>query len=73
MFIFFRNMFMFLKNVLMFFPKVPGRGFYRQTTFIKYSTEIDDETLTIPDTTHGTYELQIVIGNYIFYTKVTLP
>ncbi|MDE5980756.1 MAG: hypothetical protein K2G61_02180 [Bacteroidaceae bacterium] len=40
---------------------------------IKYSTEIDDETLTIPDTIHGTYELQIVIGNYIFYTKVTLP
>lgn len=40
---------------------------------ICYSTEIDSDTLTIPDTIHGTYELQIVTEDYIFYTTVTLP
>lgn len=40
---------------------------------ICYSTEIDSDTLTIPDTIHGTCELQIVTEDYIFYTTVTLP
>ncbi len=37
-----------------------------------YSTEITDDTLTLPTTLHGVYELQIVSNNYIFYTEVIL-
>ncbi len=39
---------------------------------ICYSTEINDDTLTLPTTLHGVYELQIVSDNYIFYTEITL-
>lgn len=40
---------------------------------IAYSVEIDGDTLLIPDALHGTYELQIVTEDYIFYTAVSLP
>lgn len=61
-------------NTIYFLTPCDGYGFRLvRDNIIKYSTEIDDDTLTIPDTIHGTYELQILIGNYIFYTKVTLP
>lgn len=39
---------------------------------VYYSTEINDDTLTLPPTLHGVYELQIVSDNYIFYTEITL-
>lgn len=60
-------------NTIYFITPCDGSEFrlVRNNT-ICYSTEIDSDTLTIPNTIHGTYELQIVVGDYIFYTKVTL-
>ena len=43
-----------------------------QNETICYSTEIIGNTLTIPNTFTGTYELQIVSGDIIFYTEVEL-
>lgn len=39
---------------------------------IRYEVEIMGNTLTIPTAFTGLYELQIVSGEYIFYTDVTL-
>lgn len=39
---------------------------------IRYEVEIMGNTLTIPTVFTGLYELQIVSGEYIFYTDVTL-
>lgn len=61
-------------NTLYFITPCDGYEFRLvRNNIICYSTEIDSDTLTIPNTIHGTYELQIVVGDYIFYTKVTLP
>lgn len=43
-----------------------------QNDTVCYSIEITGNTLTIPSSLTGTYELQIVSGDYIFYTEVVL-
>jgi hypothetical protein len=43
-----------------------------QDNNICYEMEIMGNTLSIPTTFTGIYELQIVSGEYIFYTDVTL-
>ena len=43
-----------------------------QNDIVYYSIAITGNTLTIPGTYSGTYELQIVSGNIIFYTEITL-
>lgn len=43
-----------------------------QNDIICYSTEVTGNILTIPSSLTGTYELQIVSGDIIFYTEITL-
>ena len=43
-----------------------------QNDIVYYSIAITGNTLTIPSTYSGTYELQIVSEGYIFYTVVEL-
>ena len=43
-----------------------------QDNNICYEVEITRNTLTIPTTFTGTYELQIVSGNIIYHTEVEL-
>ena len=43
-----------------------------QNDTVCYSIEITGNTLTIPSSLTGTYELQIVSGDIIFYTEVVL-
>jgi hypothetical protein len=60
-------------NTLHFITPCNGSTFRLvQNENICYEVEIMGNTLTIPGTFTGTYELQIVSGEYIFYTDVTL-
>ncbi|MBR5776216.1 MAG: hypothetical protein IKY42_08185 [Bacteroidaceae bacterium] len=43
-----------------------------QNDTVCYSIEITGNTLTIPSSLTGTYELQIVNGGLIFYTEIEL-
>ena len=43
-----------------------------QNNNICYEVDIIGNTLTIPSTFTGTYELQLVNGEYIFYTEIEL-
>ncbi len=43
-----------------------------QNDIVYYSIAITGNTLIIPSTNSGTYELQIVSGDIIFYTEVDL-
>ena len=60
-------------NVLRFITPCNGCTFRLvQNNNICYEIEIMGNTLTIPTAFTGLYELQIVSGEYIFYTDVTL-
>jgi hypothetical protein len=60
-------------NVLRFITPCNGCTFRLvQNNNICYEIEIMGNTLSIPTTFTGIYELQIVSGEYIFYTDVTL-
>ena len=39
---------------------------------VEYTTVISGSTLVLPSTLSGSYELQIVSGNYIFYGEIEL-
>lgn len=60
-------------NVLRFITPCNGCTFRLvQNNNICYEIEIMGNTLSIPTAFTGLYELQIVSGEYIFYTDVTL-
>ena len=60
-------------NVLRFITSCNGCTFRLvQNNNTCYEMEIMGNTLTIPTAFTGLYELQIVSGEYIFYTDVTL-
>lgn len=60
-------------NTLHFITPCNGCTFrLAQNENICYEVEIMGNTLTIPTAFTGLYELQIVSGEYIFYTDVTL-
>lgn len=60
-------------NTLHFVTACEGYEFRLvQGDTVCYSEEITGDTLTIPANLRGTYELQIVSENYIFFTEVTL-
>ncbi|MDO5490642.1 MAG: hypothetical protein Q4F52_11165 [Bacteroidaceae bacterium] len=61
------------ENTLHFITSCNGCTFRLvQNNNICYEIEIMGNTLSIPTTFTGIYELQIVSGEYIFYTDVTL-
>ena len=61
------------ENTLHFITSCNGCTFRLvQNNNICYEIEIMGNTLTIPTAFTGLYELQIVSGEYIFYTDVTL-
>ena len=60
-------------NTLHFITPCNGHTFRLvQSNNISYVVEITGNTLTIPTTFTGVYELQIVSGDTIFYTEVEL-
>ena len=60
-------------NILQFITPCNGCTFRLvQGGNICYEVEIIGNTLTIPTTFTGIYELQIISGNIIFYTEVEL-
>ena len=60
-------------NVLRFITPCNGCTFRLvQNNNTCYEMEVMGNTLSIPTTFTGIYELQIVSGEYIFYTDVTL-
>ena len=60
-------------NVLRFITPCNGCTFRLvQNNNICYEIEIMGNTLSIPTTFTGIYELQIVSGEYIFYTEIEL-
>lgn len=61
------------RNTLHFITPCNGYTFRLvQSGNISYVVEITGNTLTIPTTFTGVYELQIVSGDTIFYTEVEL-
>ena len=61
------------ENTLHFITPCNGYTFRLvQNDIVYYSIAITGNTLTIPSTNSGTYELQIVSGDIIFYTEVDL-
>ena len=60
-------------NILYFVTPCNGYSFRLvQNDNICYNVEITGNTLTIPNTFTGLYELQIISGNIIYYTEVEL-
>ncbi len=60
-------------NTLHFITPCEGYDFRLvQGNTVCHNEEISGDTLTLPANLSGTYELQIVSEDYIFYTEVTL-
>lgn len=60
-------------NTLHFITPCEGYEFRLvQGDTVCYSEDISGDTLTIPANLQGTYELQIVSEDYIFYTEIIL-